>query len=229
MVTAASVGFIHTVFGPDHYIPFIVLSKARGWSLRKTAFITSLCGIGHVGSSVVIGMIGFGLGIAVNKLTGIESARGNIAAWLMIAFGFLYLIWGIRHSLKSREHSHLHHHPDGTVHYHQHAHFEVHSHIHNKQSYKELTPWILFTIFVFGPCEPFIPIVLYPAVMHHFTVLIPVTLTFMITTIGTMVAVVTLSLYGFRFLPKSGIERYLHPIAGATILLCGLAIKFIGL
>ncbi|MDP4185456.1 MAG: hypothetical protein Q8862_09885, partial [Bacteroidota bacterium] len=54
-LTAASVGFIHTLFGTDHYLPFIVLSKARKWSNVKTAWITVLCGIGHISGSVLIG------------------------------------------------------------------------------------------------------------------------------------------------------------------------------
>ena len=32
LVTAASIGFIHTLTGPDHYLPFIVMSKARKWT-----------------------------------------------------------------------------------------------------------------------------------------------------------------------------------------------------
>ena len=32
-VTAASIGFLHTLFGPDHYLPFIVMAKAKGWLL----------------------------------------------------------------------------------------------------------------------------------------------------------------------------------------------------
>ena len=28
VVTAASVGFFHTLFGPDHYLPFIVMAKS---------------------------------------------------------------------------------------------------------------------------------------------------------------------------------------------------------
>ena len=51
-LTAASIALIHTIFGPDHYLPFVVLSKARKWSNLKTVWITILCGIGHVGSSV---------------------------------------------------------------------------------------------------------------------------------------------------------------------------------
>ena len=58
LVTAASIGFFHTLFGPDHYLPFIVMAKARKWSLTKTTWITLLCGIGHIGSSVILGMIG---------------------------------------------------------------------------------------------------------------------------------------------------------------------------
>ena len=57
VLTAASLGFVHTVLGPDHYLPFTVLAKARKWSISKTAVITCLCGAGHVLSSVVLEFI----------------------------------------------------------------------------------------------------------------------------------------------------------------------------
>jgi nickel/cobalt transporter (NicO) family protein len=229
MLTAASIGFIHTLLGPDHYVPFIVLSKARQWTQRKTAFITVLCGIAHVGSSVVIGIIGIALGIALNRLVDIEATRGEIAAWLMIAFGFAYLVWGIKQSVKHKKHSHLHLHTDGTAHYHLHEHQDDHTHFHRKTDYKELTPWILFTIFVFGPCEPFIPLFLYPAARNNLTDIILVTLAFTIATVGTMVTVVSFAAYGIRFLPRISMDRYVHAIAGGTIFLCGIGIKFLGL
>ena len=56
--SAASLGFIHTLFGPDHYLPFIMMARARRWNLIKTSWITFLCGLGHVGSSVIVGAIG---------------------------------------------------------------------------------------------------------------------------------------------------------------------------
>ena len=34
--TAATLGLVHTVIGPDHYLPFIVIGRAREWTLRKT-------------------------------------------------------------------------------------------------------------------------------------------------------------------------------------------------
>lgn len=92
-VTAASIGFFHTIFGPDHYLPFIVLSKANRWSFLKTLWITILCGIGHVASSVVLGLTGILFGVALARLEFFEGFRGNIAAWLLILFGLLYCLF----------------------------------------------------------------------------------------------------------------------------------------
>ena len=99
--TAATLGFIHTVIGPDHYLPFIVLSKARKWSTFKTVLITFLCGIGHIISSVLLGFVGIAIGAAVFKLEAIESHRGDIAAWLLLVFGFTYFIWGLHRAYRN--------------------------------------------------------------------------------------------------------------------------------
>ncbi len=68
LFTAASIGFLHTLTGPDHYLPFIVMAKARNWNTGKTLGITFLCGVGHVGSSILIGIIGIILGLGVSRL-----------------------------------------------------------------------------------------------------------------------------------------------------------------
>src|SRR3989304_8435416 len=94
-VTAATIGFIHTLFGPDHYLPFIVLSKARKWTLTKTISITLACGIGHVGSSILLGSVGIIFGIGLNKLEFFESMRGGWAAWGLFLFGIIYFLWGL--------------------------------------------------------------------------------------------------------------------------------------
>ncbi len=231
LVAAGSIGFIHTLLGPDHYLPFIVLSWARKWSRARTGVITLLCALGHIGSSVVLGLVGVSLGLAVESLTGAESLRGRIAAWLFIAFGLAYLIWGIRHIYRSRPHRHAHSHAadDEHGHAHLHSHFGEHAHVHDMQSLKSLTPWILFTIFVFGPCEPLIPFLMYPAAKGSFFDLILVTAVFGAVTTFTMLAAVFLGRAGVDFLPLRNVQRYSHALAGATILLCGLAIEFLGL
>ncbi len=238
-ITAASIGFFHTLFGPDHYLPFIVMAQARKWSLPKTTWITFLCGLGHVGSSVLLGMVGIALGIAVGRLELIESFRGNIAAWMLIAFGLMYFVWGLKRALRNQPHTHMHLHRDGDSHTHEHKHQAEHLHvhpavvdksgIHEKEKPVNLTPWILFTIFVFGPCEPLIPLIMYPAAKHSISGTVLVATVFSAVTISTMLAVVLISTFGFNFLPMKKLERYNHALAGAAILMCGLAIQFLGL
>ena len=80
IITSASIGFFHTLLGPDHYLPFIVMARARNWSVGKTTCITVLCGMGHVASSIVLGVMGMAVGLAVSRLGAIESLRGSLAA-----------------------------------------------------------------------------------------------------------------------------------------------------
>jgi sulfite exporter TauE/SafE len=229
LATAAFVGFIHTILGPDHYVPFIVMSKARKWTTNKTVWITITCGIGHVLSSVLIGAVGIALGVALHKLKYIESFRGDIAAWLLIAFGLAYFIWGIKKAIRNKPHTHVHLHEDGNLHSHSHDHSESHIHVHESEEKANITPWILFTIFVFGPCETLIPILMYPAAKENVLGLILVTAVFALTTIGTMLTIVLVTLKGINFIPLERFEKYMHASAGFIILLCGVSIKFLGL
>jgi len=228
-VSALSIGFFHTLLGPDHYLPFVVISKARNWTAGKTVWVTVLCGIGHVGSSVFLGLGGIALGLAVSKLEALESIRGNLAAWLLMGFGLAYMAWGVRKAYRDKPHTHFHVHGAEAEHSHLHAHHHDHLHVHGSEKTRSLTPWILFTIFVFGPCEPLIPLLMYPAASGSFVGLIWIVVVFSSVTILTMLASVMLLRSGLVLLPMKKIERFSHAIAGATILICGLSIQFLGL
>jgi len=226
--TAALIGFGHTLAGPDHYLPFIVMGRARKWSITKTMWITFLCGVGHVLGSVALGLIGAGLGIALGKLELFEAWRGNLAAQLLIIFGFTYFVWGIHRAIKNKPHTHAHVHGSGEMHVHPHTHGSEHAHPH-KMEKRTMTPWVLFTIFVLGPCEPLIPLIMYPAAQHSTTGMLLVSFIFAMTTIGTMMAVVLVSTWGIRFIKLGAVERFSHALAGATVCMSGLAIQFLGL
>ncbi len=230
IITAASIAFFHTLFGPDHYVPFIMMSWSRKWSTTKTAMITILCGIGHVGSSIILGLAGVAMGLAVKKLEIVESVRGDFAAWLLTAFGLAYLVWGLRQAYRNKPHVHSHLHTDTSEHTHVHDHHEEHLHVHDgRKNLPSIAPWTLFVIFVFGPCEPLIPILMYPAAQSSLFGLVVVTGVFSVITIGTMLVTVLLSRAGVDFLPLTQIQRFTHALAGGAIFLCGLAIVFIGL
>ena len=221
--TAATIGIVHTVLGPDHYLPFVAMARARGWSSGKTAAITAVCGVGHVLGSVVLGFIGIALGIAVGRLEGFEAVRGDLAAWMLTGFGLAYTVWGIRRAVRNRPHTHSHLHSDGTTHSHQHTHASDHFHPH-EGSKTSITPWVLFTIFLFGPCEPLIPILMYPAAAHTAGTVALVALIFGCATIGTMLIIVMTLNAGAKSLPTASFERWGHALAGFAVFACGVAI-----
>jgi nickel/cobalt transporter (NicO) family protein len=225
-LTAASLGFIHTALGPDHYLPFIVLSKARNWNVPKTMVITFISGVGHVGGSVVIGLIGIALGISLNKLTFIEEFRGNIVALLLIAFGLGYTIFGFYKFLKNGGH---HHFPNFLVpkRFREIKHQVSHG-LEEKVDETKLTPWVLFIIFVFGPCEVLIPMLFIPAVQRSAAGIASVAIFFGITTIATMMLIVYLGHLGSSFLKFKSKEKYMHLLAGLVILAAGLGMHFFG-
>jgi len=227
IIAAVSIGFFHTLFGPDHYLPFIVMSRSGRWSIGKTTLVTVLCGIGHVLSSILLGILGITLGIAISKVEGVESFRGGIATWSLIAFSLIYFVWGVQNAIKNKPHKHLHAHKEGDTHIHTHSHIREHMHVHEEA--KSITPWVLFIIFIFGPCEPLIPMLMYPAAKNSLTGLILVATIFSVITILTMVGIVLISTLGINLIPLKQLERYTHAIAGAIIFFCGISVLFFGL
>ncbi|MDP6634008.1 MAG: sulfite exporter TauE/SafE family protein [Phycisphaerae bacterium] len=222
LASAGTIGLFHTLLGPDHYLPFIAMARARRWSTVKTALVTLACGIGHVAGSVVLGLIGIGAGLALHVLELTESIRGEYAAWLLTAFGLVYCVWGIRRAIRNKPHTHHHAHAE-VEHTHHHTHNVDHAHPHDEHK-RNITPWILFTIFVFGPCEPLIPILMYPAAAESLWSVFMVASVYALATISTMLATVMLGTLGMNFLPASRMQRYSHALAGAVIFLCGVAI-----
>ena len=83
-LAAVSIAFVHTVCGPDHYLPFVAMARAGCWSSRRTMVVTMLCGAGHVGSSVVLGCLGIVFGTVLTRLEFFQAARNNVAGWMLI-------------------------------------------------------------------------------------------------------------------------------------------------
>ncbi len=230
IATAASIALLHTLIGVDHYLPFVVLGKSRGWSFRRVMGITALCGVGHVLGSVLLGAIGIGIGAAVDNLELIEGVRGSIAAWGLIAFGLAYAAWSAAAAARGKAHSHVHVHDDGRAHVHEHNHRDDHLHAHaDGDKGLQLTGWTLFILFVFGPCEALIPLVMAPAWSHSWAVVAAVVLVFGAVTIATMLAMVAIGTAGLRLVSLKAVSAHANTFAGLAIALSGLAIQFLGI
>jgi sulfite exporter TauE/SafE len=223
-LSALSLGFIHTLLGPDHYLPFIVIGKARNWSTSRTMWITFFSGIGHVGSSVIIGIVGIALGSSLSRLENIEAFRGELVGWLLFAFGVAYTIYGIYKYMSSSHHAHL---PAFLMPK------KVREHHHLPTSEEEaqkinITPWIIFLIFVFGPCEVLIPLLIFPAYTHSAGGMALISVLFAVATIATMMTIVYLGHKGVSLVRFKHQERYVHLLAGVVILISGAGMVFLG-
>ncbi len=183
-----------------------------------------MCGAGHVLASVVLGALGIALGWSLGGLAALDRVRGDLAAWLLLGFGLAYTAWGVRQALRDRPHSHWHAHADGTVHEHSHVHRREHAHLHQVEGGRRLTPWLLFLVFVLGPCEALIPLLMVPAARGSWLGVALVALVFGLVTLAAMLAAVTVGSLGLARLDLRPVERYAHALAGLAVATCGAAI-----
>lgn len=207
LLSAVTLGVVHTAVGIDHTLPFVVLARARAWTLRRTLLITCACGLGHVLSSVLLAAIGLGLGIGGSRLLAIEETRGVWAAWCLVGLGLAYAgvsLW----RLSSRGHR------ESSPH---------HAHLVSG----------LFLVFVLGPCEALLPLLTASGMSLALTDALWVTLVFSLATIGTMLGLVTIGYVGtsFALLRERFVrlERHAHVLAGLTLALSGLSVQFLGI
>ena len=224
IVAAISIACLHTITGPDHYLPFIALSKSRGWSSAKTVGWTIVCGCGHVWSSVLLGLGGAAIGWSLSKISWTENVRGGVAGWVMLAFGFVYGIWGLYRAYKNNPHKHFDLQEDGAIYVYEHQHGAAVA----PQDRHKVTPWVMFIIFILGPCEPMIPLLYFPAAKNSWGGMVILITIYTVVTLLTMVTMVVLGYFGIAFVKTEKLERYVHALGGLTIFICGAGMLFLG-
>lgn len=224
MITAVSIACLHTVTGPDHYVPFIALSKSRGWTFARTLFWTIVCGCGHVWSSVLLGLGGAAIGWSLSKVSWFEHLRGGIAGWALVGFGVVYAAWGLKKAGQESRHKHFDVYDDGSVYVYEHGHWQA---VAPKERHA-VTPWVMFLIFVLGPCEPMIPLLYFPAAKNSLTAMLLLIMVYTLVTLAAMLLMVISGYYGLSFLKTEKLEKYVHALGGVTILFCGAGMVVLG-
>ena len=237
--TAASLAIVHTLIGIDHSLPLAALGRARGWALGRTLLVTGVCGAGHVASSVVIGAAGVGLGVATDSLLRIESARGELAATLLLGFGLAYTAWALwsrrrGHGADSAPTAR----PAGSDDGHvaagpaPRAGAGPDGESARPGDIRGVTAWALFVVFVLGPCEPLIPLMVVPGLAGDWLGVAAVAAVFGLLTIGIMLAAVAAAWHGIGWLDRSTLhrgDRLAHAAAGLVVAACGAAVLWLGL
>ena len=224
LTAAVTIACLHTFSGPDHYIPFIALSKARNWSFGKTLCWTVVCGCGHVWSSILLGLGGAAIGWSLSKVEWLEEVRGGLAGWMLLGFGVVYGIWGLVNVYRNKNHKHFDIEEEGDIYVYEHQHGSA---VRRDERHK-VTPWVMFIIFLLGPCEPMIPLLYFPAAQNSLSDMLLMIGVYTMVTLATMIFMVILGFYGISIFKINKLEKYMHALGGLTIFICGAGMVFMG-
>jgi nickel/cobalt exporter len=200
LFSTIAVAFFHSL-APDHWMPLAALAKSQKWSVVRLISVTIVTGLGHVGSSIILGVCGILLGITVTNATSIESSRGAVSGLLLIGFGIAYGIWGLKHIR------------------HSHKKFTVH---------KTLTVWTLVLIFVLGPCEPLIPI-MFLGIQYGWKEVWMLSFLFSTVTISMMLVQTIVAYKGLQFLLSEKFDHWAHATCGFVIACTGVLVMVLGI
>lgn len=212
MVTAAAVGSLHTVI-PDHWLPFAALARSRKWSSWHTARVTLLCGFGHVTVSAILGIVALFVGLEAVHAFG--SRLEDHSIYLLLAFGLMYMTWGLWRSWRRD--------PLAVMHHRQHH----HSHGHNDHDHG-LTEWSLFALFSADPCVAVIPMIMAVA-GAGWAAVAGVVIVYESATLLTMTMLVVAARAGAQTIRFAWFDRFGDAVAGGLIVTLAAALAALGL
>ena len=219
--SAASLGFFHTILGPDHYLPFVAMARTNGWNGYKTAGYVVLCGVSHVLGTILIGLLALLLGFALFKIETFQSLRGDFAGWFLLLFGAVYFSWGINWGLNKIRETKSESSSENKI--------NAPQKDMGNSNFIRSTPFLLFLFFIFGPCEPLLPLLALGSENTHYFSSFLVIMAFCLATVFTMLLCVMVFYYGLsRFSIFLKLEHYMHATTGLVLFICGFSIQFLG-
>lgn len=210
--TGFTVAFFHAAI-PTHWLPFVLVARAREWSRLKTILVVALAGLGHVGLTSLLGLAIAWFGFRLDE------KMGQTFPWLtgaILALMGTYYLW---RQLTGR--GICHHAVPGHHHANEDCGRETggHSHLEHELNDSELvsdrrSDWAaiggLLLMLTLSPCEGFLPVYLSGVKFgwHGFIVL---SVILAVGALAGMTLFTWLALIGLnRFRP----ERFEHAEAG---------------
>ncbi len=192
----AGVGVLHTLM-PDHWVPIALLARQRGWSKAETAEAAFQAGVGHVVSTLAIGVLVWIAGVAfAHRFGALVEGAGSVA---LIAFGAWFAVAGwreLRHSPPESGHEHAHPHAaSGRT--------------------------GLLIILGSSPMVEGIP-AFFAAARYGAALIALMAFVFAASTIGTYVALCLFSIAGLGRVRLGALERYGEVLSGVLIALVGV-------
>lgn len=227
-LTGFTVAFFHAAI-PTHWLPFVLVSRARGWSRAKTIGVALFAGLGHVALTSLLGLAIAWFGFQLDGEIG--HAFGPIAGTVLILVG-AYFLWrqargaGIcHHAMPGSHHLADEHCGDEPKHG---SHWE--HELEDSRLARAAGDWAaisgLFLMLTLSPCEGFLPVYL-SAVQFGWTGFVVLSVILAVATLAGMTIFTWLTLVGFERLRLRHFERWEAGFLGAIFVLLGAAMLFL--
>jgi ABC-type nickel/cobalt efflux system permease component RcnA len=226
LVTSVVTALFHTLI-PDHWLPFVLIGRARRWSAGTTALVSGVSALLHTALSVFLGVAALRIGIEAAHLVGERLERAS--GWLLLVFGTAYVLWAWRKG--------GHFHPGGSL---LHAHggpdcdgqegdaHPEHLYYHAdgdliRGGGADRSAFYLAAIVGLNPCVLVMPVMLATAEKGA-AALALVTLAYSVTTTVCMMGLSVAGVVGSRRFSLPWGARYMEMGSGALIALVGVVL-----
>lgn len=193
--TGFVIAFLHAAI-PTHWLPFVLVGRAQGWSGRKTLGVAVLAGGGHIASTVVLGLLLTLAGMALHE---------EFGPWLARAAGVLLLGVGLYYLFRPP-------HPEQAV-----------GPAARRFRSDGAAVLALVGLLTLSPCESFLPVYL-SGVRYGWAGFLLLTGVLAGATLVAMLAFTSLSMLGVARLRLALIERYENLLLGTALALLGLVV-----
>jgi ABC-type nickel/cobalt efflux system permease component RcnA len=229
IATVGTVGVLHTLV-PDHWAPIVVLGRQQGWSISRTVRAAIIAALGHVTSTLALGVVLWAVGASLAARYG--HAVSLVAALAMIVFGAWIAYQGWKEMREAHAegvaHSHAHAHEGGLRHVHPHRHLAgdghsepaaadaVHEHDHAASGRTAL-----LLIVGSSPMIEGIPAFL-AASRYGVGLLGMMALVFAAATMVTYVVTCAVGIAGLQRVSLGPLERYGEVLSGAFVAAVGV-------
>lgn len=226
VATAVGTALFHTLI-PDHWLPFVLIGRSRGWTVGRTALISGFSAIVHTVLSFLLGAAAVLIGQASAETLG--HALEHASHLLLIVFGVVYAIWSWRKG--------GHFHPGG-VHAHgaepdrgchgdegdtdpEHLHY--HADVNLIRGHTGPQGWWLAFIIGANPCLLLMPLIVKTAPQGAGPVFL-VTLAYAVPTILLMVGLSALGVSGIMKIRPPGAARHMEAASGLLVAILGIVL-----
>jgi nickel/cobalt transporter (NicO) family protein len=226
--TGFTVAFFHAAI-PTHWLPFVLVARARAWSRTKTMFVVAGAGLGHVLITTVLGLAIAWFGFQLDEKIG--QAFPWLVGGVLGAMG-LYYFWR-----QWRGMGICHHHPPGSSHHpdkhcgteHDHSHWDDElkdTELVSKRSSDWAAISGLFVMLTLSPCEGFLPVYL-SGVQFGWRGFAVLSAILAVAALAAMMIFTWLALLGIDRLRIQRFERFEAGLLGTLFFVLGVVVVLI--